>query len=373
MLKPFKGIRFKKNTTQNGIPPISLPYDKITPEQYEKYIRNPYNIARIILPGGFERRDYQLAKLTYEEFIQQGVLKIDHEPGYYIYQVEFEVGGRKYKRTHVIGILRLPEDGESYVFPHERTFPKVVEDRLNLLRATQVNFGQVFLLTDSCRDFKSFIEGEPEIYTLDGEVHSVWYVRRQDIEECFRNSKFVIADGHHRFKTALLYRDEMRKKHGHEGPYTYRMVTVTSIYDPGVVILATHRAVSWKVPIPRNAKKFAIIDELKKFIEDNKRSIGIITEDGIFGLLYDEELTGPEYLEINFLRGSREVRYFREIEEGISMLKSSEAGTLFILNPPSVETVWKYAVSGKLLPEKSTDFYPKVPTGLVMFDLKRSV
>ncbi len=372
---PFKGVRFSPKAQIHGIPPISQPYDKITPQMYEIYLKNPFNIARIILPGGYGERNYELAKRLYNEFLSRGILKLDDHPGYYFYQVEFELNGRKFKRNHLIGLLKLPED-ENYVYAHERTFPKTVEDRLNLLRATRVNFGQVFLLVNSCRKFFEQPEAEPlHEYRLDDKIHRLWFIPPDPrITDCFESAEFVIADGHHRFKTAMIFRDEMKEKGFLIPAIQYRMVSVSHIDDEGLVILPTHRAARRPYTVSTGFSKIDSIERLRKLMKENIRSLGVITKKGIFFKTYNESLTGAEYLEkvifVNYDPGA--INYFREIKEGFKLLESGEYEVLFILNPPDIKDVWNYATSGKLLPEKSTDFYPKVPTGLVLNDMNRS-
>ena len=372
---PLKGVRFTSKAQSSNIPPISQPYDKITPQMYEVYLKNPFNIAKIILPGGYKKRNYDLAKELYSDFLRSGVLMLGDSPGYYFYQVEFELNGGKFKRNHLIGLLKLPEN-ENYVHAHERAFPKTVEDRLNLLRATKVNFGQVFLLVNRCKEFFKQPEGEPlHEYRLDDGIHRLWFVYPDpEILNCFEDAEFVIADGHHRFKTAMIFRDEMRERGLLSPPIHYRMVSISHIDDGGLIILPTHRAAKRPFSIDSGFLKLDGIERLRELMMENVHSLGVVMKDGCFFKAYDEHLIGAEYLEkvifANYDPG--EIKYFREIEEGLKLLQAGESQVLFILNPPDIRDVWNYAVSGKLLPEKSTDFYPKVPTGLVLYDMDRS-
>ncbi len=372
---PFKGVRFTSEAQIYSIPPISQPYDKITPLMYETYLKNPFNIARIILPGGYENRDYGLAKKLYNKFLSRGVLRVDDSPGFYFYQVEFELTGRKFRRNHLIGLLKLPEN-EDYVHAHERTFPRTVEDRLNLLRSTSVNFGQVFLLVNRCKNFFEQPENEPlQEYRLDDKIHRLWFIQPTPrISRCFEGAEFVIADGHHRFKTAMIFRDEMKEKGLLTLAIEYRMVSVSHIEDGGLVILPTHRAARRPYTIGSDFSKVDSTEKLRKLMKENVHSLGVITKEGIFFKTYNELLTGAEYLEKVIFADydPGDINYFREIEEGFRFLKSGEYEVLFILNPPDIKDVWDYAISGKLLPEKSTDFYPKVPAGLVLYDMNRS-
>ncbi len=370
---PFKAVRFTEIANRFDVPPISLPYDKINENHLKEYEKNPFNISKIILPGGIQGRDYTLAKKLYQEFLQTGALKVDPTPSFYLYSIKFQVDGKTFKRTHIIGILRLPEYNENFVFPHERTFPKTVEDRLNLLRATQVNFGLIFLLGKSCK----FPEiEEDERYTLHNEIHTVSRISDpftiKKIIDCFQESSFVIADGHHRFKTALIYRDEMRKLQGLEGPFNYRMVAVTSIDDPGIVILPTHRATK-NLIVPDNAQKLKGINELFDYLKKLPSSIGILTLEGTYILRNEKRLLPTEFLEEEIFARypAGEITYFRSIGEGLKLLEKGNK-TLFIVNPPDVETVWNYATQGKLMPQKSTDFYPKLATGVTLFDHRLS-
>ncbi|GEM_PF-2597535 len=372
-LLPFRAVRFTEKAKKYPIPPISLPYDKIREEHLREYEKNPYNISKIILPGGIYRRDYSFAAKLYRKFLEDGILKPDSSPSFYIYTVEFQFRGRHYRRKHLVGLLKLPEKNENYVFPHERTFPKTVEDRLNLLRSTGVNYGLVFLLGSPC----PYPEGNLEdSFNLHGETHTLYRVGDPEeikrIADCYEESVFVIADGHHRFKTSLIYRDEMRKRYGPGGPYDYRMVAITSTDDPGIVILPTHRATVNEI-VPEGVRMVKSLTELLTRIENDRRSIGIVTRSGFFFLSYESDLPGAEFLEREIF--SRippgEITYFRTPEEGLKLLEKGQK-TLFILNPPEVETVWNYATEGRLLPQKSTDFYPKVASGITLFDHRLS-
>ncbi len=372
---PFKGVRFTSKARYQFIPPISQPYDKITPQMYETYLKNPFNIARIILPGGYSNRDYNLARELYLHFLEEKVLALDRSPALYFYQVEFERGGKNFRRNHLIGLLKLPQD-EDYVYAHERTFPKTVEDRLNLLRATGVNFGQVFLITNRCKD--TFREPEYEFlqeYELDGIIHRLWIIRPDpEILNCFDEAEFVIADGHHRYKTAMIFRDEMKRKGLTTPSVQYRMVTISHIEDHGLLVLPTHRAARKPFNVDPSFIKVKDIGALREFLARHHKSFGVVTKEGIFFKTYSESFIGAEYLEkvifTNYDPG--EIKYFREIEEGLTLLNTEGFQTLFILNPPDIKEVWNHAVTGKLMPEKSTDFYPKVPTGLVLYDMNRS-
>ena len=209
------------------------------------------------------------------EWLDQKALLREKQDCYYIYQQEFQLDNNKtYTRTGIIGLVRLEEFSKGIILPHENTLSKPKADRLQLMRACNANFSQVFgLYDDSKQEIPTlikdcFINHKPDIVlekSVVGSIERIWIVDdaalTQKISEAFKGKKIYIADGHHRYETALAYRDELKSKNpNHTGKelYNYVMMTLVDMEDPGLVVLPTHRMVN-------NIKNFDLDSLLEKF------------------------------------------------------------------------------------------------------------
>ncbi|MFQ6084350.1 MAG: DUF1015 family protein, partial [Candidatus Aminicenantia bacterium] len=262
-LQPFKGIRY--NSEQLPMEKlITEPYDRIPSSMQEEYYqRHPYNIIRIILGKDIEsdhpeKNKYKRAKIYLDEWLKKGILIKEDKESFYIYQQEFKVNDQWKKRTGLIARVKLEDFSLKKVLPHERTFPKPKEDRLNLLRATNSNTEQIFLLyQDEANRINQIINQiladsylACNIKDEDEIIHKLWVIKDEktikDIQELMKDKVLIIADGHHRYETSLNYRDEIRKKLGQvrgDEPFNYIMMTLFNLDDPGLIILPTYRLV----------------------------------------------------------------------------------------------------------------------------------
>ncbi|MBV8951684.1 MAG: DUF1015 domain-containing protein, partial [Actinobacteria bacterium] len=220
---PFRGIRYDAGVQAHDSidAVVAPPYDVIDEDQRVVLAeRNPHNAVRLILPEGDDDTRYARAASTFDTWQRERTLRRDPEPAFYLYQMRFrDRDGHARETTGVIGALQLPEQGDDSVLPHERTLPKAKSDRLSLLRATRANFDPIWGL--SLTAGLSEVLGPPPVNGVSctddqGVVHTVSPVtdpgRLAAIAEAVGRARLVLADGHHRFETALSFRDELRAR-----------------------------------------------------------------------------------------------------------------------------------------------------------------
>src|SRR5882724_7804814 len=260
---PFKALRYDPDQVKLE-DVLTQPYDKITPEMQSKYYeRSTHNLVRIILGKAGETDTdvfnvYTRAAEYLHDWRSGGILKQDPDPGIYAYSQTFTVPGTRdlQERRGLIALGRLHDYEDGVIHRHEQTLSKPRADRLNLLRATRAHFGQIFMLySDPGKEIdallKSRMEEDPDISTLDEyeTLHRVWRIHDpaliRALQEKMRDQKLIIADGHHRYETALAYRDERRVLAGNAAaaPYDSLMMTFFNMNSPGLFILPTHRVV----------------------------------------------------------------------------------------------------------------------------------
>ncbi len=433
-IQPFRGIRYNTNKVRLE-EVITEPYDRIPPAlQEEYYQRSPYNAVRIILgkdddPEHPEKNKYRRAKIYLDEWEKGGILIRENQAALYVYEQEFQVNGESKKRMGLIGRVRLEEFSSRKVLPHEKTFPKHKIDRLNLLRETNTNTGQIFLLyQDDERRVSEALDKALERAVLGAEakdeadyIHRLRIIREkediQKIQEAMTDKVLIIADGHHRYETSLNYKKEMLEQtkdvKGDE-PFHYIMMTLFRIDDPGLVILPTYRLVKgldklsqeglqellspyfeiteieWPdssdvSPLEEVQERInreshtlaAYIDLFKAFSLFHLKSEDILDQEikeeksrewkrldvAILHSLIIEKLealsTGPFSLENN-------VNYIRNLDQGIKKVIDGEFQMIFLLKPTLLPQIREIVEKGEVMPQKSTDFFPKLKSGLVM-------
>jgi uncharacterized protein (DUF1015 family) len=428
-IAPFRGIRYNTNKVGDLSKVVSQPYDRVRYGlQDDYYDQHAYNIVRIIKGRAYETDKpgddvYTRARDFFHTCLDAGILLRDTEPAFYVYHQTFELaGGIQRTRKAFVAALKLVEFDEGIVLPHERTLSGPKADRLNLLRATETNFGQIFMLYPDAENkindlFDAAIAGrEPdadvrELFERD-EQQQMWgvvdpEVIAQVVDEMGSKRGLIIADGHHRYETALNYRSEMRDKHPDapaDAGFNYRMVTLVSMDDPGLTILPTHRQMhsytakttsqlladageyfDVAAMADRAALEAVLADET-----DVDRRIGFY--DGSYYLL---QLKGPEVmaevvpdriddwrmLDVSILHelliervmgiskervaAKENIDYHRDLDLAIADVDEGRALCVYIMNPTRMAEVKSCSDKGAKMPQKSTDFYPKVITGLV--------
>ncbi len=415
-IRPFKAIRY---TEKAGEPEklITQPYDKITPEMQEEYYeKSEYNYCRLILP--IEENRYEMAKKRVDRWISDGILKKDEERALYIYFQDFEVLGRRYTRKGFISAVKLHPFEEKIVLPHEKTHKGPKIDRLNMLRATKKNLEAGFMLYPDVEKktigiLEKLSKERPIIDAVDGYGgrNRIWALSDPEdikvIQEVIGPEQVVIADGHHRYETALTFRDELRARGpwDESGAFNFRMTLMVPIQDKGLVVLPTHRLLlkhELKDGHMKELEKYFGIQELERndieeFLEKNRERKAFVVYDGkrYLGLVLKDfdavqKFFKPEYseeyrnLDVVILRdiifegimGARDLKidesiaYERWIDDAVKKVDAGDAGVAFLMNPTGAHQVLNVAKNGERMPEKSTDFYPKMVSGTTMMDLK---
>jgi uncharacterized protein (DUF1015 family) len=427
-IAPFCGVYYNPQTTADLSEVATPPYDVIAPADEERYReRNPYNIIRLILPKGKNGVDrYQEAAQFLRDWEKEGVLIRDKKPSLYPYQQVFTApSGELKKRNGFISLVKLAPWGQGSIIPHEGTSPKPVEDRLRLMEACGANLSQVFtLFSDPAgeieREFDEVWTSPPryEFQDDDGVVHRLWQLDDQsiiaEVGKRMRDKTLLIADGHHRYKTALIYRDRMRERfpsYTDRTPFEYTMMYLTPLEGEGLLILPTHRLATPREPFDLKGfytalekyfsfyafnfndtggekmareRLFTALDKkipgrytFGLYIGGEKRYSHIISNEGIRvkDLLqgYPEVL---QELDVTIVDGFILKELFRVEQEDVGLLKGRnealeevQAGrykAAFLMNPPSIQQVKRVADAGEVMPRKTTFFYPKVASGLVI-------
>ncbi len=428
-IAPFRGVRYNPQRFEKLDLTVSLPYDRIKGDLQEKYYQlDEHNIVRIIkgkaFPGDTETdNQYARARDFYEEWLKQGILIRNPQPAIYAYSQEFRLpSGEFATRKALIAALYLTDYEEGAVLPHEQTLSGPKIDRLNLLRATTVNFGLIFMVYPGDKigeilaphlnrqpDIDLYAVGETEVRHALRVIDAPQTIAAIQAEmESKRN--LIIADGHHRYETALAYRDEMRQKTAAWEPdmaFNYRMVGLVSMDDPGLTILPTHRLMhslpNWKAEeFLAKAGEFFEVSPVEGKDELFSQMALVAAKEHLFGLfdgqgyhllrLKDEggmdcfleasQAREWKTLDVSILhklliekvlgidrekvKRQENINYIRDAEEGIEAVKSGQAQFVFFLNPTKIGQVRACSGVGEKMPQKSTDFYPKMISGLVM-------
>lgn len=414
---PFRGLRYAADGEELA-KKLCPPYDIISPSQRDELVRkDDHNFVRVELPQGEET--YAQAARLIKEWIADGTLKTEKKAAFYVYEEKFSVGGETLKIKGVIGALKLEEFSKGVVLPHEETLSKAKDDRFKLLDATRVNTSLIYSMYESDPETRTLIDslssGAPdaEALTEDGIEHRLWVSTDENkntaLSARFSDKKLYIADGHHRYETALNFRNALREKSGTVpgDPADSVMMFVIDIFDPGLVVFPTHRLV-------RNVEGFdadALMNELSAVFEIEELSepgqiaqrLGAAGERRTIGFyaagkarvltLRDESAADfiPDHclaykrLDVTALHSLILERYFgidrqnmatqkslvytRDPDEAFAKVDAGEFQCAFILNPTKIKQIADVAVSGDKMPQKSTYFYPKLVTGLVMREL----
>ncbi|HLJ16113.1 MAG TPA: DUF1015 domain-containing protein [Bryobacteraceae bacterium] len=392
---------------------VTQPYDKISPAMQARYLaQSPYNLVRVILGERFPIDDgasnvYTRAAAYLNDWIQSGILARDADPGFFAYFQEFIVPdtGERLIRKGFIGLGGVVDYSDNIVHRHEQTLSGPKKDRMELLRHTHAHFGQIFMLySDPRRAIDRLLEVAAEqrpvgeVVDEYGTIHRLWKIsdpaHRIEIRHLMSDKKLLIADGHHRYETALAFRNENPDLPGADKV----MMTFVNMDSPGLKILATHRLVSglpdfsleafFMKTSPRFARRrFRALDEFKGALAQpapEKIRIGVVAaksndlylleaprEAGQLDVkvvhedLLDQALgiTEDAVREENFLR------YIRGLDTAVHEVRQGQAQAGFLLEPTTIQQVAGVAFSGGVMPQKSTDFYPKLLSGFTIYKL----
>ncbi|HVB29763.1 MAG TPA: DUF1015 domain-containing protein [Terriglobia bacterium] len=430
---PFRALHYNSAEVPDLQKVVTQPYDKISPEMRDRYYAaSPYNFVRMILrqptPGSSESV-YQEAAGELQNWIAQGTLISGTEPALYPYVQEYAVPGEpshQKQRRGFVALLRLEDYSAGVVHRHEETLSGPKADRMELLKATRCNFGQIFMLYS---DPQGEVEGLLRQHTkakpwqqVTGEnssTHSMWQVSDPEtvtqVAEAMKSRKLVIADGHHRYETSLAYSRERHQGAPEDDRANYIMATFVPLESEGLLILPTHRVVhslagfNWEQFVAQ-ATPFFEVEKLacsgtagqddpmiRQSLERSGRARPTIAayagREGaaLLSLRQDADLGGalaefPESLrrldvvvlhglvlekvmsiDRQAVREQKHLRYVRELDQAIEEVNSGRAQAAFLMNPTPIQAVCDNAYAGLPLPQKSTDFYPKLLSGLTIY------
>ena len=442
-ISPFRAWRYALDRVP-ARQVVTQPYDKITPAMQASYYQaSPYNLVRIILgqrlPSDTASENvYTRAASSFRNWRQTGIMRQDPAPSLYRYSQTFKVPGSQSmaERRAFIALGRIEDYSARVVFRHEQTLAKPKADRLDLLRATRAHFGQIFMLYSGAGKVDALLDSAvasdanapgapaPDIEVTDEYevVHRVWKISDPSIiasvQQQMHDRNLIIADGHHRYETALAYRNERKDRQdqtqgqaGVAAPHASVMMTFVDMDCPGLVILPTHRVV---FGLPDTAlanfhneiRKFFNVEEADPAI-DATRATAILKQAGHVGtalvavtpdraflmhtpksigtpLLGDLSLRQQSldvvqlhkvllenclYISEDAIRNQQNVSYFREASEALAQVREGKAQIAFVMNPVRMQQVRDIAFASEVLPQKSTDFYPKLLSGLTIYAL----
>ncbi|MGE5543782.1 MAG: DUF1015 domain-containing protein [Bacillota bacterium] len=431
---PFIGLRYNNSKISNLASVMTPPYDIIDDKsQARYYAENPVNIIRLelglIFPDDDEQNNrYTRAKKYLDRWMEDETLVPEAKPAIYVYQQEFPGTKGTLTRTGFICGLKLEDYSAGSVLPHEETLSKPKADRLKLMQATQCNFSSIFgLYSDPERLVdKALLEAiggrEPDVNIVDeaGETHRLWVVTDeatlQAVSTNLREKQIFIADGHHRYETALEYCKQMHIS-GYKG-YDYVMATLVNLYDEGLVVLPTHRVVRNISNLDLKGLKSALtevfeVEEfdlsigLPGFMNElanrgkKKHAFGLYTQERSLYLLTVKNMNQAKSLmpkemsdswkklDVALLdnlvlsrllridksdRKNRDnISYTRDEDWAVARVNDGSHQLAFLLNPTRVEEVVAVAQAGDKMPQKSTYFYPKLLTGMVINPLFKNL
>ncbi len=432
-IRPFRGIRFDEAVVGPLGDVVCPPYDIISPdEQLHLYARNDHNAIR--LEYGLQYPDdsasnsrYTRAAKALEDWLAEGVLKLEPGPALYLYEQQFALEGKVMVRRGILSAVRLTPWEEGVVLPHEETMAGPKADRLQLMRATACNLSPLFLMYDDPdgavqRVTSGMWSTAPDAIarTDDGQTHRLWVVRGEDAEQlanALSTPQLYMADGHHRYETALAYQQERRDSDPSrtgDVPYDYALMLLVDAQDPGLVVLPTHRLVKGvpsqtlamlesRLPavfdvevVPVEGMATAeIAERLRTMMArggDDTPTLGLYRSGRVVQLLrlrqpvpkpaagsrplldvdvLHEQLMLPVLgIGPSELAAGTMVTYTRDVAGALEAVDRGEAQLALLLNSTKVQQVLETALAHGKMPQKSTYFYPKAVTGMVFHRLK---
>lgn len=391
---------------------LTQPYDKITPEMQARYLAlSPYNLVRIELGPRFPGDDaannvYTRAAACLREWIERGVLAREPEPALFACAQEFDLpeGGGHFVRKGLIGLGALEELGAGVVYRHEQTLSAPKQDRMELLEHTRATCGPIFMLyPDPEGQVEAALEEafcQPplaEVRDEYGVLHRLWKItepeRITSLQRLMSDKKLLIADGHHRYETALAF----WRRHPDLPGADRALMTFVNLHSPGLKILATHRLVSgleafdpaalvaglrarfrlrelasgtelqalWREAAPAKARiGVKVAGSGPLYLLETERGGRLALE-----ILHREVIEGLLGIGEAAVREEKHIRYVRGLETALTAVETGQAQIAFLLEPVAVEDVARVAFSGGVMPQKSTDFYPKLLSGLTIYRL----
>lgn len=404
-VRPFKALRYRDASEQVVAPP----YDVIGPERRQQLMQSSaHNIVWLTLPEG-DGDKYETAAQTLARWIGEGALREDDRPGFYRYVQTFRhpLTGQEVSRTGLIVTLKTEPYEKGVVLPHEQTFPGVKEDRFRLLQATRTHLESIFGLYESNSalqealgraSFRLVAQLEhpdlPEGYSQRLEVADE-PSDTEAISRAFEPLRIWIADGHHRYETALRYGMESGDENS---PTRFLPILLVSMEDPGLVILPTHRALTsdpapdWQSAIgerfdARAVSLSSLLNEMERAADAANPGIGFVNREQAWlitprqgldmrSILGEGVSDALANLDVNVLHqalmpamgfGDAAPEFTHDPRQALDGVERGAYCSAFLLNPPSLAAMSEIANRGEKMPKKSTYFYPKALSGLVMW------
>lgn len=411
-LKPFRKLRYKIAKVGGDISKVlTLPYDIITPQKQEEYYKaSPYSFVRMILPkdeqGDGVNSKYERVKETLDEWVKDGILVEDDEDAFYIYEEHYRSDGKVVKQAGIVSLVKIVPFEGGKIFPHENVLKGPLEGRMRLLKATRSSLEMIIgLFPDkdrtAAKTLKKYMSGEPQLDFIHDDTirHRVWKIRDKGdiaaLQKMMRGNNIIIADGHHRYTTALKYYQESKDER-----MGYILMLLWPM-DDKLNVLPTHRLLRG-IPdkskmIERLREAFDVdevggVDELVVKMADRPHSFGLY--DGKFRLLalkdekavegvYDksksktwnmldvsilQSLIFEKILKVDYKAAQEkgDLTFIKDAKKAVEKVGSGEFEAAFLLNPTRIEEVYAIAKGGERMPQKSTYFYPKPLSGILM-------
>jgi len=420
VIKPFKALRYSPSYVKDHGAVITPPYDVIdNAAQEELHQKSPYNIIRLEYgktgPADSKTDNpYTRAKNSLNEWLEKQILLTEESACYYLYEQSYTYKGNSYSRRSFFASLKIEDYTSKVILPHELTMSAPKADRMELLSSLQTNVSPIFTLFPDPDDkmdlfFDSLTSSEPLINAIEdsGHVHRIWALRDPALQEQLTKylaaQPLLIADGHHRYETALAYSRQSSTPAG--AGKDYILAALVSMKDPGLLVLPTHRLVSEMTAEQESAMQ-NIFDEKFEYVEFGnpktmdrleylqklsglslKNGFGFITVNKA-GFIVPVKPETVNNLPVSMLHGEilkpvlapgeknevdkQVISYPHDLDTAVDAILNNQVLAAFILQPVAVEEVLKRAEAGEIMPQKSTFFYPKLPGGLVMAHHKLS-
>ena len=420
VIRPFRGLRYSAEA--GPIDALTAPpYDVLSPAQRDEYaVRNPHNVVHLTLPeqqpddrSKYVKYARSAARLA--EWRRDGSLVAEEFPAIYRYTQTFQANRppETYSRTAIVALIKVEPYSKGVVLPHEQTFPKHKEDRLRILEATRAHLECIFgLYEDPSGEVLQAIENAPvgatvEAMSDDGVKHIFEPIvdepTLQKVAALLDDKKVWIADGHHRYETAVVFREGLGERDGLIAE-DFMMMALTSMSDPGLVLHPTHRVLG-KLPVTRTEalrlfEKFfdirethssRLMESIERIRDGGQRAFGVAFEGGLGTILVPkddaallasmetDESPALKALDVTILHrvilegllgvhGLDGITYTRDWMEAVRLADEGAAAS-FLMNPPTVEDMKVIALGGEKMPQKSTYYFPKILSGLVIWSL----
>jgi uncharacterized protein (DUF1015 family) len=424
IVRPFRGIRYDPQHVDVSRV-LAPPYDVIGPKDQQRYyMQDPHNVVRLIAgevrpTDSAEDNKYLRAAGFFAAWLDDGTLRGERQPAMYLYRHAFTdpTSGQRRMRQGILGVVELEPFGTG-ILPHEQTHARAKADRLSLTRAVGANLSPIFALYDdpaaAIHPVVAAATGSAPWLDIGGENdehHTVWSITDhtafQAIASVLSKSRLYIADGHHRYETALNFRNKMRAEHPGaplDAAFNYVLMLLVDVNDPGLTILPTHRivhdvadfdatallrALQARYQVTKQRDPAMLIDAMHEPAADHRIGVALdhrwltvdipraAAADPVSELdvsILHQRILQPELgLEDELVEAERHLSYTRDLEVVLERVENGTAQAGFLLRPPAVSDVVAVARAGQVMPQKSTYFYPKPASGIVFNPLDPAI